>query len=196
MIPVKRKRSPKNFNRDCRIPGNQWLAAHPTSDTFPAHWTRFQPHLARAFSHRCGWWAVRIADGAVDHYLSTKNRRDLAYKWSNYRYIAPSVNSSKSTYDDKVLDPFKVRTGWFEVILPSMQLVRTNRVPARLQAKADFTVRQLKLANGNKIRQIRRGYYEDHKLRGLRMNLLRDYAPLVAKAVESWQRNNPNSPLP
>lgn len=66
-----------------------------------------------------------IAEGAVEHFLSKKNRPDLAYEWSNYRYIAGSVNGSKGTHDDKVLDPFEVQNGWFEVLVPSMQLVVT-----------------------------------------------------------------------
>lgn len=194
MIPVPKPRKPNTFDRDCRTPGNLWLAANTNSKKFPTHWIKFQPNLERGFSSRCGWWAVRITDGPVDHYMSKKNHRHLAYEWTNYRYIAGSVNSSKGNHDDAVLDPFEVKTGWFEVILPSMQLVRTAQVPALLQAKADFTIKQLKLANGYKIRKIRRGYYEDHKLRGLPINLLQNYAPLVADAVVKWQATK--RPLP
>jgi len=196
MIPVPKPRKPRNFDRDCRTPGNQWLAANPKAKNLPAYWTRFQPKLEAGFSSRCGWWAVRITDGAVDHYLSQKNYRHLAYEWTNYRYIAASVNSSKGNHDDALLDPFEVQAAWFEVILPSMQLVRTGQVPIQLQAKADFTIKQLKLDNGHKIRKIRRGYYEEHKVQGLRMNLLQDYAPLVALAVEKWGRDHPGTPLP
>jgi hypothetical protein len=196
MIPVSPPRKPRTFDRDCGMPGKQWLSANPTSKKFPAYWTKFHANLERGFSSRCGWWAVRITDGAVDHYLSTKNHRRLAYEWSNYRYIAAGVNSSKGNHDDALLDPFEVRAGWFEVILPSMQIVRTSQVSVHLQAKADFTVKQLKPANGYKIRKIRKGYYEDYKLKGLPMNLLRDYAPLVALAVEKWQAEHPGTPLP
>ncbi len=108
MIPVRRPPKPRDFNRDCRTPGNQWLAANPGSNAFPDYWTKFQPDLEKAFACRCGWWAVRIADGEVDHYLSKKNHRRLAYEWSNYRYIAGSVNSSKGNHDDALLDPFEV----------------------------------------------------------------------------------------
>lgn len=77
-----------------------------------------------------------------------------------------------------------------------MLLLRTAQVPAHLQAKADFTVEQLKLEKGPKIRKIRKRYYEEHKFKGLRMNLLHDYAPLVALPVEKWQRDHPGTPLP
>jgi hypothetical protein len=194
MIPVSPSREPGDFDRDCRAPGNLWLAANPGVRNLPAFWTRFQPRLESGFSRRCGWWAVRIVDGAVDHFLSKKNHRHLAYERSNYRYIAASVNSSKRDHDAAVLDPFEVRAGWFEVILPSMQLVRTALVPARLKVKADFSIQQLKLTNGHKIRAIRKRYYEDCKTGKLTETGLADYAPLVAAAVRRWRRTEKSLP--
>ena len=127
---------------------------------------------------------MRIADGAVDHYLSKKFHRDRAYDWNNYRYISPTVNSSKRNQDNKVLDPFDVQLGWFEVLLPSMLLRRTALVPAALQARADFTIK--KLLNSQKARRNRRVWYEDHKLRNLPLPNLAEYAPLVSAAVSDW----------
>jgi hypothetical protein len=148
MIPVAHPiRKPRNFARDCETPGNAWLAANPVSNRFPALWRKYQPQLAAGFHDRCGWWAMRIADGAVDHYLSKKFHRDRAYDWNNYRYISTSVNSSKGNLDDKVLDPFEIQPGWFEVQLPSMLLKRTSSVPPAFQAKADFTIKKLRLVS-------------------------------------------------
>lgn len=129
---------------------------------------------------------MRIADGVVDHFLSKENHRRLAYSWKNYRYIAGTVNSSKKKLDDQVLDPFEVQPGWFEILLPSMQLVRTAAVPVPLQAKADTTLTKLKLGNGLKVRRNRKRWYEDYRDKGLPMNLLEEYAPLVADAVQRW----------
>jgi hypothetical protein len=189
---------PASFDRDCRRPGNQWLAAHPNADSksCPSHWTRFEADLETAFVCRCGWWAMRIECGTVDHFFS-KNKpanRRLVYEWSNYRSAAPTLNSSKKELDDQVLDPFEIQPGWFEVLLPSMQLVRTALVPAHLQAKADFTLRRLRLDNGPKVRRNRQRYYEDYKNHGLPPALLRDYAPLVAEAVARWEASG--HPLP
>ncbi len=137
---------------------------------------------------------MRIADGAIDHFLSKENHRRLTYNWNNYRYIAATVNSSKKNLDDQVLDPFEVQTGWFEVLLPSMQLVRTAIVPNALRAKADATLTKLNLANGPKVRRNRKRWYEDYRDNGLPMNLLEEYAPLVAEAVRRW--NGTGQPLP
>ncbi len=82
MIPVPNPiPEPANFDSECRQPGNAWLAANPnaTAKTFPAHWTKFEADLESAFAYRCGWWAMRIQSGTVDHFFS-KNKpanRDL-----------------------------------------------------------------------------------------------------------------------
>jgi len=194
MIPVSNPiRKPRNFTRDCETHGNTWEQANPTSEKFPPLWQRYQRQLAVGFQDRCGWWAMRIADGAVDHYLSKKHHRSRAYDWSNYRYISPSVNSSKRNQDDNVLDPFDIKPGWFEVQLPSMLLRRTSSVPPAFQAKADFTIKKLRLVSGHKVRRNRRGWYEDYK-NGLPMAFLQKYAPLVAEAVAKWEATG--APLP
>ena len=184
MIPVANPiRKPRNFTRDCETPGKAWERANPTSDKFPPLWQKYQSQLATGFHDRCGWWAMRIADGAVDHYLSKKFHRLRAYDWSNYRYISPSVNSAKRNKDDKVLDPFDIQPGWFEVILPSMLLKRTSSVPPAFQAKADFTIQELHLVNGQKVRRNRRAWYKDYKDGLITDAGLAAYAPLVAEAV-------------
>lgn len=136
---------------------------------------------------------MRIADGAMDHFLSKKNHRNRAYDWSNYRYISTSVNSSKRNQDANVLDPLEIQAGWFEVQLPSLLLRRTAFVPLPLQAKADFTLKKLRLVSGHKVRRNRRGWYEDYK-KGLPMPFLHRYAPLVAEAVTKWEATG--RPLP
>jgi hypothetical protein len=136
---------------------------------------------------------MRIADGAVDHYLSKKHHRTRTYDWSNYRYISTSVNSSKRNHDENILDPFDIQPGWFEVQLPSMLLKRTTSVPPAFQDKADFTIKKLRLVSGQKVRRNRRAWYEDYK-NGLPMPFLQKYAPLVAEAVAKWEATG--IPLP
>jgi hypothetical protein len=87
--------------------------------------------------------------GTVDHYLSIEGgSRHLAFQWRNFRYAASWVNSSKGTLDDHVFDPFEVGDGWFELSLPSLQLVVTDKVPTALRKKAQFTLDRLGLGHG------------------------------------------------
>jgi hypothetical protein len=188
MIPVPNPiPEPSDFDTECRQKGTTWNTNHPASSGFPGYWQAFQSDLEDGFSHRCGWLAVYITFGAVDHFLSKHRRRDLAYEWSNYRYIAGTINSSKGTHDDALLDPFEVQPGWFEIILPSCQMKATNALPPHLQAKADFTLKQLKLVNGPKVRKLRKGYYDQYKSGHLTKPGLREYAPLIADAVDQWE---------
>lgn len=192
MIPVSNPiKEPTGFDKHCRKKGKDWLKKNPTapSTKFPGYWRDFQPQLAAGFTYRCGWSAMHIGtDGAVDHYHSRSGPkgRKLAYEWSNYRYISTTVNSSKQALDAEVLDPFDVQYGWFEVRLPSFQLVRTSRVPVRLRDKADYTINRLKLVNGSKFIANRKYWYQQHRLNGLPLENLHEYAPLVATAVERW----------
>lgn len=192
MIPVPNPiPEPGSFDDRCRSRGNDWLRRNPgaPAERFPGYWREFQPQLAAGFSCLCGWSAMHIGhDGAVDHYHSRSgpNGRRLAYEWSNYRYISTTVNSSKQALDSEVLDPFEVREGWFAVRLPSFQLVRTDRVPAGLRAKADYTIERLNLDRGPKFIANRGHWYCQHQKYGLPLDRLREYAPLVAAAVERW----------
>lgn len=202
MIPVTNPiPEPKDFDADCRQKGNSWLAAQrfagkrPKTSKYPNHWKAYENDLATAFHQRCGWWAMWIAEGDVEHFLSRKNHPELSYEWGNYRYIAGSVNGSKGNHDDKVMDPFEVQDGWFEVLLPSMQLVITQKLQhPPLVAKAQFTLKKLKLRNGTKVVRSRKHWYDQFKQGMLDLDGLRTHAPLVADAVLRLQ--TANQPLP
>lgn len=191
MIPVANPiPEPTNFDAECRQKGKTWVAAQrlagksPKTSQYPNYWATYENDLATAFQQRCGWWAMWIAEGDVEHFLSKNNRPDLAYEWRNYRYIAGSVNGSKGTHDDKVLDPFEVQNGWFEVLLPSMQLVATSLLPTNFSARAEFTLKQLKLRNGTKVVRSRKHWYDQFKKGMLDLDGLRAHAPLVADAAQ------------
>jgi hypothetical protein len=157
MIPVTNPLpEPATFESNCRTPGNAWLAANPTakSKSFPSYWIHFEDDIAKGFQFRCGWLGFEITEGDIDHYLSKQKHRNKTYEWSNYRYIAGSVNSSKRTQDANVLDPFDVQDGWFILGLPDMQLRGTNAIPIRLRDKAKYTIEKLKL-NARKHRRTR-----------------------------------------
>src|SRR5262249_19109656 len=77
-----------------------------------------------------------------------------------------------------------VQRGWFEIILPSLQLRVTDKVPLAHRAKAEFTLKRLKLGDGEKIIRWRQHYYERYRAGQLSLTGLRVLAPLVAEAVE------------
>lgn len=184
MIPVAKVPKPAGYDQTKKR-GDAWLRANPTKKRPKAFWSPYLQHLDDGFAHLCGYAAMLDpTGGTVDHYLSWKRRPDLAYEWSNFRFVSGVLNSSKRTADDAVLDPYLVGAGWFEIILPSLQLRLTSKVPAAHRAKAQHTLVRLKLGNGEKLVRWRRRYYERYQSGQLTLDGLRAIAPLIAEAVD------------
>lgn len=200
MIRVTPPPEPAAFDVRCRRPGNAWLATHPTGRPRDC-WTPFQAELAAGFANRCGYKALWDLDGTVDHYLSCKNHRGQAYEWGNYRHASGSINSSKGTHDAAILDPFHVQDDWFVLDLLTMRLLPTTAIPAHERTRADFTLKQLKLQNGSKVKRQRQKWYDQFKAGRFghgpsAVDNLRVFAPQVAAAIERWQTANPGQALP
>jgi hypothetical protein len=121
--------------------------------------------------------------GTVDHFVSCEVNRKLAYEWSNYRYCSAWINSSKQTANDDVLDPFDVQDGWFEIVIPGLQLVVTNRVPHSHQALAEATVERLHLRDDERVMRQRTEWLRMYRDRELTLEGLVKVAPLIAAAV-------------
>lgn len=188
MIPVVRVKKPAGYT-PVKKRGDAWLKANPAARRPKDFWSPFLFHLDEGFEHRCGYAAMLDpTGGTVDHYLSWKNRPDLAYEWGNFRFISHFLNSSKRDADDALLDPYLVQPGWFEILLPSLQMRVTDKVPAAHRAKAELTLKRLKLGDGEKIIRWRQRYYEKYQAGKLDLDGLRDIAPLIADAVEREQR--------
>lgn len=192
MIPVARVGEPIGFDAKVKEPGNAWLAKNPTAQRPPALWAPYTATLSEGFADLCGYAAMHDpTGGTVDHFLSIKHRRDLAFEWSNYRFASGPLNSSKRNADDTVLDPFEVGAGWFEIILPSLQLRMTDAVPAALRPKAEYTLVRLKLRDGERVIRWRRSWYRMYTDGQLTLDGLRAVAPLLAGAVEAQARVTP-----
>ncbi|MCP4689153.1 MAG: hypothetical protein GY859_13950 [Desulfobacterales bacterium] len=154
----------------------------------PMGQARRRGQLAEGFSDLCAYTVMYTPDGVVDHYLSRQNYRQLIYEWSNYRFSAGWINSSKKTADNTVLDPLEIVDGWFEIILPSLQMVVTDNVPLHLRQKAEYTLERLHLGDDERVIHQRREWYRMHQAGELTLAGLYKKAPLIAAAIEK-QRN-------
>lgn len=187
MIPVPVVPKPLDFDANVKVPGQAWLAQNPGATRPTPLWNSYTSNLADGFSGLCGYAAMLDpTGGTVDHYLSYKNHQHLAYEWDNYRFASGTLNSSKKNADDTVLDPYLVGAGWFEILLPSLQMRVTNAVPAADRAKAVFTLKRLKLQDGERIIRWRQSWYEMYKNGSLSLDGLRSVAPLIADAVDTY----------
>lgn len=183
MIRFEPRPKPEGFKERVEDRGAPWLATNATGRP-PAHWLEFRHALADAFGSLCAYSAMYEAVGTVDHFVSIDEDRSKAYDWSNYRFCAGWINSSKrSLKSTQLIDPFTVTNEWFEVILPSMQLVLTDRVPASERERAQFVLDRLHLGHDERVVRQRREWYRMYEAGELDLTGLTKKAPLVAAAI-------------
>lgn len=180
---------PLEFDAKCRVKGKAWLAAH-ASGRPDDKWSPFRLDLAAGFADRCGYGAMWISSGTVDHFVSCDEDRNQAYEWSNYRYVEGWFNSSKTKLPStNLLDPFEIQPGWFEVDLPSLQLRLTDAVPAAVLQRAEFTLKRLPLRDDERVIRQRRAWLEMYE-QGTPLAVIEQKAPLIAQAIrrQNWPR--------
>lgn len=192
MIPVNRQvlePEPEDFDAKCRQKGLAWLQRNPQGTRKQKrptdYWSPFRPVLADRFANLCAYGAMHEPVGTVDHFQPIKADETLAYEWRNYRYASGWLNSSKSKCA-AVLDPFDVQPGWFEVLLPSLQLVaRKDRIPEALHPLVDETLKRLHLCDDERIVRQRRQWLKMYEEGHLDLAGLQELAPLIAEAVRT-----------
>jgi hypothetical protein len=178
---------PDRFAERAETRGQTWLAAH-TAGRPPDYWSEFKPQLAEAFRNLCAYSAMYEPVGTVDHFVSCDEDRARAYDWMNYRYAAGWINASKQALrSHEVVDPFVVEHGWFELILPSLQLVITEHVPVEWRARAEHVLERLHLGHDERVVRQRREWYRMYQAGELTLDGLSKKAPLIAAAIRKQQ---------
>ena len=189
------KTKPINFLEEVERPGKAWLLANPTGRPKDL-WSPFRPQLASAFENLCAYSAMIDLVGTVDHFVSCNEDRNQAYDWANYRYSSGWLNSSKTRLRAaQILDPFQVENDWFEILLPSLQLVLTDRLPHGIKPVAEFVLKRLHLQDDERVIRQRRAWYEMYQNSKISLSGLADVAPLIARAVEKANANIGGSSL-
>lgn len=122
--------------------------------------------------------------GSVDHWVSIHEDRSRAYDWTNYRFASPWMNACKArVLSTEILDPYDVQDGWFEVLLPSLQLVVTEALPEEIRGRAERVLHRLRLADDERVLRQREEWYRMYRSRQLTLEGLARRAPLIARAV-------------
>lgn len=186
MKRFERKTEPADFDARVRQRGMRWLAARPHGRPLP-YWNEACAAVDRAFAGLCAYRVIhQHGCGSVDHFVSLDEDRALAYEWSNYRYCAGWLNSSKQEVrSDQILDPFEVEDEWFEITLPSLQLRVTDACPSALRAKAEFTIQRLKLRDGERAIRGRQALMELYVAGRLPIETMQVLCPLLARALRA-----------
>lgn len=187
MIRFEPRPAPEGFVERVELRGAAWLAAN-SSGRLPPYWQEFRHELADAFGTLCAYGAMYEPVGTVDHFVSVDEDRSKAYDWSNYRFASAWLNSSKQALpSSQLLDPFAVQNEWFEVRLPSMQLVLTEHVPAEWRARAQFVLDRLHLDHDERVVRQRREWFRMYQEGELDLVGLTKKAPLIAAAIKKQE---------
>nr|WP_181234408.1 hypothetical protein [Enhygromyxa salina] len=182
-----RPKEPRTFDKDVRQPGQRWLASDANPKTRPpSYWRKVTPQLCDAFSTRCGYTAMWDLCGTVDHFAPQSRDRSNLYEWDNLRYASQWINASKKAHVD-ILDPYDVEEGWFEVSLPSLQLVASDKVPPDKQALVQSTLKRLPITHDERVIRQRRAWLEQYEQGRVTLEGLYDFAPLLAAALEKQE---------
>jgi hypothetical protein len=180
---------PAGFMEEVEQPGALWLKKNPNSRPKDL-WSPFKHHLADGFRDLCAYCSMYEPVGTVDHFVSCDENRVRAYDWTNYRYASGWINSCKQNLlSAQMLDPFEVQNSWFEILLPSLQLVITDRVPIEYRERAEFVLQRLHLRDDERVLRQRREWYRMYQEGGLTLGELRRKAPLIADAVVKTEPN-------
>ncbi|MCA9806001.1 MAG: hypothetical protein KC777_28730 [Cyanobacteria bacterium HKST-UBA02] len=197
MIKVIPPPEPERFHIDVRERGKKLLDQHMgkklSSKDFKPYWDDYRHQLKRGFSHRCGYSATIVhGKGSVDHYLGKVSYPQQAYEWSNYRFASREMNSLKSTYDEKILDPFEVEDDWFSINLSTFEIVLTDAIPNNsIRERAKFTLEKLELNSQEAIESrlfaasmAFRNPFNEEVLETIRVD-----HPLIARALEEFRHS-------
>lgn len=186
MIRFEPVAKPADFAARVEQPGAAWLERNPDAKRPKDLWTPFKPALAEGFRSLCAYSVMFEPVGTVDHFVSWHEDKRKAYDWANYRYCAAWINSSKQNEKAaEIFDPFEVEDGWFEIILPSLQLVVSDSIPNEQKDRAEFVLTRLHLRDDERLIRQRREWYRMYQDGEINLEGLRKKAPLIARAVEA-----------
>ena len=205
MIPVTPTPEPPDFDRKVRQPGLSAIAelvGEPArlrrpgrrrskvadrredirSESFPAFWRESLDDMMRAYDQICAYMAVYIekVTGAatVDHMIPRSVEWSQVYEWNNYRLACSLMNSRKNDAIF-VLDPFQVKSGWFELEFVSFQVKSATTLSALIRNRVEKTIARLRL-NDRECQDLRRCYVIEYETKQISLAHLTRRAPFIA----------------
>jgi hypothetical protein len=159
-------------------------------DALPAYWVDSLDDLMTRYHEICAYSCFRIhrVTGArsVDHFAAKSRHWKRIYEWSNYRLCCSRFNARKSV--STVLDPFRIKAGWFQLELVGFQVHPDRSLAKRQQARIQRTIDRLGL---NNFRHDREKDAERYWSGDVSLRVLREDSPFVAEELRRQGRLNP-----
>lgn len=190
MMPVQLQPEPRDFDERVRVPGKEFLAEVPTPTTRQwegkEYWRLVLPDMRRAYKSICAYCAHWIphstGNHSVDHFVPRLREPNLAYEWSNFRYVAARFNSRKWTHP--ILDPFTLLPNWFIIdFVTSFIKPNPDLLPNQKEAVLE-TIKHLKLNDDDDLVAEREAWVKDCGSGHISFLHLKKKAPFIAYELE------------
>lgn len=190
MIPVKPQPQPLHFNDRVKIPGTKFLRRVPKPNTKQwegkEYWQRVLPDMRQAYNSICAysahWIPHSTGNHSVDHFRPKSQDPNLAYQWSNFRYVATRFNSRKGTR--AILDPFTLLPHWFIIDFKSLLVKPNPNLSAEQKEAVRHTIKNLKLNKDEALVDERWSWFKDFLENQISWAHLKKRAPFIASELE------------
>lgn len=204
LIHVPPQPEPPEFDQLVRSRGKRFLLKHPrpTSKLFATHayWVDIHPQLRRAFrgicAYTCHWISEDTGWKTVEHFRAKERYPNLAYEWTNYRYVCGLVNGRKGIAQD-VIDPFKLMDGWFVIDFPTLIVRAGAHLPTARRNRVKATIERLRLNDEPTCISARQSWLREYYTLAksnekAAFNFLERYAPFLAKELDRQRLRGSN----
>lgn len=189
MIHVTPAPEPALFDELVRKPGQKSLKKS-RKPPFTPYWTRVLDDLMREYGEICAYSCFRIhpvtGGSSVDHFAPKSIHWRTIYEWTNYRLCCARLNARKNSFED-VLDPFDIKTGWFQLELLGFQVIPRPRLRRDIREAVQDTIDRLGLDD---FRRDREKDAERYWARDISLRVLREESPFVAEELRRQGRLN------
>ena len=190
MMPVRPQPEPEGFAELVRQPGSAFLkdVPHPKAKQWEnrEYWRRALCQMRKAYDCVCAysahWISPATGGHTIDHFLPRVDHPELAYEWTNFRYVALKFNARKGAKD--ILDPFRLEPDGFVLDFDSF-LIRPNPDLASHQRMAvQHTIDVLKLNDDEDCVELRKDCIEWLRSGEISFVHLKRVAPFLAYELE------------
>jgi len=190
MIPVALQPEPEDFAQSIKEPGLKFLreVPHPTANQWRGkeYWQQALPGMRQSYQGICAYCAHWIphstGNHSIDHFISKSQNPELAYVWSNFRYVAARFNSRKGTRS--ILDPFQLLHDWFILDFASFFIRSHPALLPEQKAAVNHTIQVLHLNSDDDLVFERQSWVIEYQQGHISYEHLQRHAPFIAYELE------------
>jgi hypothetical protein len=160
------------------------------TECFPPFWRNGLNDMMRDYNQICAYMAIYIekVTGAatIDHMIPRSVDWSQVYEWDNYRLACSLMNTRKNDAIF-VLDPFQVKSGWFELEFVGFQVKPAATLSSLIRGPVEKTIARLRL-NDRDCRNLRQYYVVEYEAKQISLTHLTRRAPFIAMELRRQGR--------